>query len=158
MNKQIDMITEELFHRNALEVIDGGDETDELYDELVEKAHKVINEYGWNDVFESWENYMYNNCHTVDEALSYATWFDIYGGQEHIIPDPYGFLAYLYDIFDLCPVKYDAQIMDDVSYGLLEAAGLKKNLWTDDYYTTETDPILIEAVEKLRAERAGNKG
>ncbi len=42
--------------------------------------------------------------------------------------------------------------MDDVSYGLLEAAGIKENLWTDDSYTAETDPELIRAVEALRKE------
>ena len=83
-------------------------------------------------------------CHTVEDALNFATWFEIYGGQNHKIEEPYKFL----------PVKYDAQIMDDVSYGLLENAGIKKNLWSDDSYTTETDPELIKAVEQLRKEKA----
>jgi hypothetical protein len=55
---------------------------------------------------------MYENCHTVEEALSFATWFEIYGGHNHRIEEPYKFLAYLYDIFDLNnPVKYNAQII-----------------------------------------------
>lgn len=78
MNLNLDNITNELFHRNAVEILDGGDETDELY---------------------------------------------------------------------------DAQIMNDVSYGFLEAAGIKKNLWSDDSYTTETDPEMIKTVNKLRKER-----
>ena len=93
---------------------------------------------------------MYKNCHTVEEAINFATWFDIYGGQNYKIENPYMFLAYLYDIFDLNPVKYNAQIMDDVSYGILETSGVKKNLWSDDSYTTETDPELIKAVEIIR--------
>lgn len=153
MNEQLDSITNELFSRNAVEVLDGGDATDALYDALVEKANIAISEYGWDAVFESWCGYMYKNCHTVDDALSFATWFEIYGGHNHIIAEPYKFLAYLYDIFDLNPVKYNAQIMDDVSYGLLEAAGIKENLWSDDSYTTETDPELIKAVEALRKAR-----
>lgn len=153
MNEQLDTITKELFKRNAVEILDGGDATDALYDELVEKADKAITEYGWEAVFESWKSYMYENCHTVEEALSFATWFEIYGGHNHIIEEPYKFLAYLYDIFNLNPVKYNAQIIDDVSYGLLEAAGIKKNLWTDDSYTTETDPELIRTVEELRKDR-----
>ena len=99
MNSNLDNITYELFSRNAVEVLDGGDATDALYDSLVEKADSAISEYGWKAVFESWKTYMYENCHTVEE--------------------PYKFLAYLYDIFDFNPVKYNAQIMDDVSYGLL---------------------------------------
>ncbi len=153
MKEQLISITNELFSHNAIEVLDGGDETDELYDTLIEKANKAISEYGWEAVFESWKSYMIKNCHTVDEALSFATWFEIYGGHHHKIEEPYKFLAYLYDIFDLSPVKYNAQIMDDVSYGLLEAAGVKENLWTDDSYTTETDPELISAVEALRKDR-----
>lgn len=153
MNSDLDNITNELFSRNAVEVLDGGDATDALYDAFAEKANNAISEYGWNAVFESWCGYMYKNCHTVDDALSFATWFEIYGGHNHIIAEPYKFLAYLYDIFDLNPVKYNAQIMDDVSYGLLEAAGIKENLWSDDSYTTETDPELIKAVEALRKAR-----
>ena len=144
-------ITNELFIRNAIEVLDGGDDTDELYDSLIEKAHAAIKDYGWESVFDSWQNYMFENCHTVEDALSFATWFYTYGGHEHRIEKPYPFLAYLYNIFDLNPVKYDAQIMDDVSYGLLEAAGIKTDLWSDDSYTTETEPELIKAVEQLRS-------
>ena len=150
MNEKLDSITNELFSRNAIEVLDGGEATDSLYDALVEKAHNVIIEYGWDMVFESWRDYMYKKCHTVEDALSFATWFEIYGGHYHKIAEPYSFLAYLYDIFDLNPVKYNAQIMDDISYGLLESAGIKENVWSDDSYTTETDPELIEAVAKLR--------
>ncbi len=153
MNKELNLITNELFSRNAIDILDGGDSTDELYDTLVEKADKAISEYGWETVFESWNSYMYENCHTVEEALNFATWFEIYGGNNHKIEEPYKFLAYLYDIFDLNPVKYNAQIMDDVSYGLLEASGIKSNLWTDDSYTTETDPELLKAVEALRKEK-----
>ena len=152
MNEQLISITNELFCHNAIEVLDGGEETDALYEELIEKANRVISEYGWERVLESWKSYMYENCHTVEEALSFATWFEIYGGHKHKIEEPYKFLAYLYNIFNLNPVKYNAQIMDDVSYGLLEASGIKNNLWTDDSYTTETDPELIKAVEALRKE------
>lgn len=150
MNDQIDIITAELFSRDALEILDGGVETDEIYYSLVEKAHATIEKYGWESVFASWERYMHEKCHSVSDALCFATWFYCYGGCEHKIENPYGFLAYLYNIFDLNPVKYDAQIMDDISYGLLEAAGIKKNLWSDDSYTTETDPVLIKAVQELR--------
>ena len=154
MNTQLDSITHELFDHNAIEILDGGETTDDLYDALVDKAKSTIDEFGWEAVFDSWKNYMYESCHTVEEALNFATLFEIYGGQNHKIEEPYKFLAYLYDIFDLQPVKYDAQIMDDVSYGLLENAGIKKNLWSDDSYTTETDPELINAVEQLRKEKS----
>jgi hypothetical protein len=153
MNEKLNSITNELFSHNAVEILDGGDTTDALYDALVEKANNVINEYGWNVVFESWKNFMYENCNSVENALNFATWFEIYGGNNHKIAEPYKFLAYLYDIFDLNPVKYNAQIMDDISYGLLEAAGIKKNLWSDDCYTTENDPELVNAVKELRKER-----
>ena len=151
MNYELENITRILFSHDALEVID--DTSDVLYDTLVEKAQSVINTYGWPAVFESWNAYMHDYCHTVKETLSFATWFEAYGGHTHKIPDPYSFLAYLYDKFDLCPVRYDAQIMDDISYGLLEAAGIKSGLWMDDDYTTETDPELIKAVEKLREDK-----
>ena len=153
MKAEIEAITTELFCRDAIEVLSDST-TDELYDSLKEKANNAVKEYGWEEVFESWKQYMYSHCHSAKEALSFATWFYSYDGAAHIIPKPYDFLAYLYDIFDLCPVKYDAQIMDDVSYGLLEAAGIKKNLWSDDSYTTETDPELIKAVERLRKSRS----
>ena len=82
-----------------------------IQDSLVEKADSAISKYGWKAVFESWKTYMYENCHTVEEALSFAAWFEIYGGHNHRIEEPYKFLAYLYDIFDLNPVKYNAQII-----------------------------------------------
>jgi len=154
MNIELETITNELFSRDAIEVIDDPT-TDELYDSLKEKASTAIKKFGWDEVFDSWKQYMYSHCHSVNEALSFATWFYSYDGATHIIPNPYDFLAYLYDIFDLSPVKYDAQIMDDVSYGLLEAAGIKKNLWSDDSYTTETDPELIKAVDELRRNKTG---
>ena len=155
MNIDLDTITRELFSRDAISVLDD-DSTDELYEKLKETAAAAIEKYGWDAVFESWQKYMHEHCHTAQEALSFATWFEAYGGHEHKISDPYGFLAYLYDIFDLNPVKYDAQIMDDISYGLLESTGIKKNLWSDDSYTTETDPELIRAVEKIRQKRQQN--
>ena len=155
MNRKLGEITKELFKRNAIEVLDNGDDTDAICDALIEKAEATIAEYGWDAVFASWKDYMYNNCHTVEEAISFATWFEIYGGHNRRIEKPYEFLAYLYDIFDLTPVKYDAQIMDDVSFGLLEAAGIKKDIWSDDSYTTETDPELIKAVEELRKTNGG---
>ncbi len=153
MNKELDRITEELFTLDAIDVLENPD-SDELYDSLVEKAQTTIEKYGWDEVFESWKSYMIKHCHTVKEALSFATWFEIYEGHKHFIENPYEFLAYLYDIFDMNPVKYDAQIMDDISYGLLENAGIKKNLWSDDSYTTETDPQMIKAVETLRNNRS----
>lgn len=154
MINNLEETTNELFTRDAIEVLnDDSESADDLYDSLREMAHDTIEEYGWPAVFESWKEYMIKHCHTVKEALSFATWFEIYEGQNHVIPEPYKFLAYLYDIFDLCPVSYDAQIMDDVSYGLLMAAGIKKNLWSDDSYTTETDPEMIKAVEELRKSR-----
>lgn len=157
MIKEIDKITNELFSANAWELLaDSSEEMDKFWESNVDKSELQIKTYGWDEVFKSWERYMLKNCHTVEDALSFATWFHAYDGHEHKIDDPYKFLAPLYDIFDLCPVRYDAQIMDDISFGLLEAAGIKKNLWSDDYYTTETDPKMVEAVEKYRKEKSNN--
>ncbi|MGN0692550.1 MAG: hypothetical protein ACI4K7_09415, partial [Oscillospiraceae bacterium] len=64
MNSNLYNVTYELFSRNAVEVLDGGDATDTLYNELVEKADKAITEYGWEAVFESWKSYIYENCHS----------------------------------------------------------------------------------------------
>jgi hypothetical protein len=41
MNEQLSSITNELFSHNAIEILDGGDTTDALYDALVEKANIV---------------------------------------------------------------------------------------------------------------------
>ena len=38
MSTQLDSITKELFSHNAIEVLDGGEETDALYYESVQKA------------------------------------------------------------------------------------------------------------------------
>lgn len=149
MNKELDAITIELFSLNAYDLLLDPN-SDDVWNHNVKTAHSTIDKYGWEQVFESWKRFMIENCHTVQEALSFATWFEAYGGHTHKIENPYEFLAYLYNIFDLNPVKYDAQIMDDISYGLLESAGIKKNLWSDDSYTTETDPEMIKAVEELR--------
>lgn len=68
MNSNLDNITYELFSRNAVEVLDGGDATDALYDSLVEKADSAISKYVWKAVFESWKTYMYENCHTTQNS------------------------------------------------------------------------------------------
>ena len=123
-------------------------------DALTDRAEKLIADYDWRDTFAAWNQYLHENCKTPESVVNFANLFWWYGGEDHIIPDPYDFLGYLYYRVNLEPEKYDAaDLFDSLAITILPKAGYPEAdlvLHTD--YMPENDPKLLEAVKKLQSE------
>lgn len=124
-------------------------------DEYYSHCENLIETFGWDKVFESWENYLYQYCTTVDKVINFANWFWFYDGQKKYIPDPYKFISYFYYIMDLEPYKYDADtIMDSITIDVLLYAGnVYVDLQNNPRYIPEEDPKIIESVKKWRSQQ-----
>ena len=125
------------------------------YEHLEEYAEKVISEYDWRDTFAAWAQYLKTHCLTPESVINYANLFWWYGGQDHIIPDPYDCLGYLYYRVDLSPEKYGgADILDSIATTILPKAGYSSaDLVLHPDYMPENDPELIASVERYRNEK-----
>lgn len=139
--------TEYLFDRSYEEEM-----TIEEEDALTDRAEQLIEQYDWQDVFSAWSQYLYKNCTTPESVVNFANLFWWYGGHDHLIPDPYDFLGYMYYRVDLEPEKYDGDtILDSIATTILPRAGYSEAdlvLHTD--YMPENDPKLIASVEAYR--------
>ena len=153
--------SEQIFIINETLVLFDGDYEEEvnnnLCDELEEKAERLIEKNGWENVFPVWNDYLHTKCTTPESVLNYANHFYVYYGCEYLVPEPYKFLGYMYYILDLNPMKYKgASIMDTLAIEILNKAGYKYANWdaynTPPYYIPEEDPKVIAEVEKLRQE------
>ena len=142
--------TEYLFNRSYDEELTNAEE-----DALEEYAENVISEYDWRDTFSAWDQYLKTHCTTPESVINYANLFWWYGGQDHIIPDPYDFLGYLYYRVDLSPEKYGgADILDSIATTILPKAGNScADLVLHPDYMPENDPELIASVERYRNEK-----
>ena len=122
---------------------------------LEEYAAQIISDYGWPDTFASWNHYLRCNCKTPDASINFANLFWWFGGQEHIVPDPYDFLGYLYYLVNLEPEKYDgADILDSIAVTILPKAGYpEEDLVLHADYMPENDPVLIKRVEGYRKKK-----
>lgn len=152
-NENLNKITRSLYD---LDYYDDSVFTDETADKYEEIAENSIEQYGWDNVFQSWFEYLVKYCKTPKEVCNFAHLFWSYNGQDHVIENTYEFLGYFYYIMDLNPAKYEEKysavtIMDSIANELQENAGLKKDIWCDDNYAPEKDPEIIKAVEKWRS-------
>jgi hypothetical protein len=95
---------------------------------------------------------LFKKCHTIDDVINFANWFWSYEGQKYQIEDPYSFLAYFYYILDFKTQEYDSSdILFTLSTAILKKAGYKyADTYNNPEYMPETDPQMIEAVERLR--------
>lgn len=145
MNNKLSFITETLYARN----LDSENITDDemyAYEDLAESA---IQQFGWDAVFVSWNEYLRTNCKTGFDAVNFANLFYCYDGVKHPIPDPYGFLAFFYYLMDLKPAEFDAvDIMDGISTEILLRNGYLSQEQAYDYIP-EKDDHMVAAVEKL---------
>ena len=140
--------TEVLFGKNLF----NDNLSDEEFEALQDRAATLIDEYGWEDVFYCWKDYLFKKCHTIDDVINFANWFWSYEGQKYQIEDPYSFLAYFYYILDFKTQEYDSSdILFTLSTAILKKAGYKyADTYNNPEYMPETDPQMIEAVERLR--------
>ena len=139
-----------LFNRHWDEEI-----TDEEEEKLQEKYDKLVNECGWEVVFEEINKYMRRECLDGNSACNFAHMYWGYNCYSHkSISCPNSFLGYLFYRMDLEPWKYDAvDIMDGLVKDLLSTENDKSHdpFWNTDYIP-EKDPAIIAEVEKLRKE------
>ena len=147
MNPELDNITSFLFNR-----LFGEELTSKEEDVLVECAENAIREFGWEETFSSWKAYLKNNCHTSESVLNFADLFWWFGGQDHIIPDPYDFLGYFYYHTGVEPDEDgNLDILDSIATTILPKAGYQEaDLVLNPQYMPENDPRLLKAVEKYQ--------
>ena len=127
--------------------------SDEEEEQLQEKYDNLVNEYGWEVVFEAINRFMRTECLDGESACNFA---HMYWGYNCYDPKsivcPYSFLGYLFYRMNLEPWKYDAvDIMDGLVKDLLSTENDKSHnpFWNADYIP-EKDPDIIAEVEKLR--------
>ena len=98
MEKSISEITEYLFNRDYDEEL-----TDEEDEALWDVAKQQIKDFGWENTFESWKEYLFSKCITPESVVNFANLFWCYCLGEYVIADPYNFLGYMYYRIDMNP-------------------------------------------------------
>lgn len=122
-------------------------------EEHLDRAEQLIDSHPWSDVFNSWNNYLHNNCKTPEEVINFCNLFVYYGGTEQFIPHPYEFLGYIYYMVDTEKYWDEAgELLDSLSVSVLEKAG-EISSWNDPYYQSWKDPKIIAEVEKLKSQK-----
>jgi len=130
------------------------DSTEEQDEELMSRANQQIVDFGWIETFESWKRFLTQRCISPESVINFANHFWFYDGCEYVIPDPYGFLAYMYYRIDMNTSKYDdMSILDSIATNILPKAGYScADLMKHPLYTPEMDERLLAEVEKFRKE------
>ena len=150
MKEKLEIITLKLFQWNYYD--DSAEYTDEVDDECRDIVEATIEQFGWQDVWKSWYRYLIQNCKSAKEVCNFAHLFFGYGETKYPVDNPYEFLGYIYYYLELNSSKYEDEynaltIMDSITIDTLEKAGIKKDLWLDDNYVPEKDPLIIQSVE-----------
>jgi len=115
-----------------------------------EAAETLIRELGWPEVFDSWFDYLLNNCPTEKAVVNFANLFFYYGGADRPLRDPYRFISYLYYRVDTSKYEDDAiTIFDSIAIAMLSKIGDVSLEKTPDY-APENDAAIKEAVEKWK--------
>ncbi len=136
------------FHKELSREIVLTEEEAEVYEDCVKAS---IQEFGWPQVFDSWNRYLRTKCCDAESALNFANLFWMYGGHERSIPDPYDFLAWFYYQIDMKIYAEDAiTILDGIAIEMLTRAGIRGVDWVENpYYAPEADPKILAAVQRL---------
>lgn len=133
------------------------------YDETVNKiseaskiVKKIVDKFGYQVVFDSWENYLKENVDSKRKAWNFMILFFNFDGHKFKIKDPYPFLGMLYKKLDLSferdPEGDDENQMNDtfdsIYIELLINSGIVKQ---EDYFYMNpyNDERLIEAYNRI---------
>ncbi len=121
-------------------------------------VNESIQEFGWPQVFDSWNRYFRTYCRDAESALNFANLFWMYDGHVRPIPDPYDFLAWFYYQINMKIYAEDAiTILDGIAIEILTRAGVRGVEWAENpYYAPEADPKILAAVQRL-ADSYGSK-
>lgn len=144
---EIDEHTHWLFNRTY------GAVSKELRKEIRNRVKQQVSEFGWEKTFESWKNYLFTECTTLESAINFANLFWSYGGQDYPVIEPYKFLGYFYYRIDFDTEKYDELgILDSLAIDLLPKAGYSyANRLINDEYIPELDPKIIAEAEACKS-------
>ena len=82
-NQKLRAFTHELFDKDL------NDESIpvEEFDRLEVLAEEVIKEFGWNEVYLDWIEYLHEECDTDEKVVNFATLFLNYDGCERYNPE-----------------------------------------------------------------------
>lgn len=115
-----------------------------------------MDKFGYQVVFDSWENYLKENVDSKRKAWNFMILFFNYDGHEFKIKDPYSFLGMFYKKLDLSferDPEGDAEnqmndTFDSIYIELLINSGIVKQ---EDYFYMNpyNDERLIEAYNRI---------
>jgi hypothetical protein len=148
MNKELEKYTELLFSYTY----------GVNYSEVSEKMHimvdNLISKYGWDTVFESWNNYLFRECKTEESVINFAHLFWNYTECcEYPIKEPFKFLAYFFYRIDFDIDKDVDGIIDSLACRILEVAKYEPaDLYVHPYYIPELDPNIIAEAEVYKSQ------
>lgn len=116
----------------------------------LELAEQIISNYSWKNVFEAWNSYLRNRCKTTEQVINFCNLFYYYGGQDHVIPNPYDFIGYLLYMIDVDKSwEETGDLIDSLCVSVLEKAGFV-SLVKDPYYQVWRDPKALAAADSYR--------
>ena len=124
-------------------------DADDSY-EHSDEAQKLIDEYGWINVFPYCFDYLQQNCPTEADVINFAHLFYYYGGADLPLLDPYPFISYFYYRVDT--MKYGGEatdIFDSIAIPLLSNIG-EISLENTPDYIPENDPRVLAAIENWK--------
>lgn len=122
---------------------------------LKQLAASLVQDHGWDTVLKTLTEYLHTHCLTPKDVTNAAHlmwrywWCDTSTWQ---VPDPYGFLGYLYYRAGFLEASYEARcILDGLTTEILPAQGYQEaNIYYHPYYAAETDPKMIAAVNRWK--------
>ena len=125
------------------------DFSDEELDKLDETVETLISEYGWDNVYKEWCNYLHTKCDDDWSVINFARHYWDYA-HDRYIPDPVHFIAYLYYKVDTSKNEDALDIFDSLATTLLENAGLL-DMMQDSLYTAERDSRIQAEIAVIKA-------
>ncbi len=126
------------------------DYTDEEIIELEETVDKLITQYTWPKVYETWIEYLHTKCKTDADVVNFAQNYFDYARDRHI-PDPIHFIAYLHYRVNTLENDDAMQIFDSLAISVLENAGLL-DMMQNPLYTAERDPRIQAEIGIIKAQ------
>ncbi len=126
------------------------DYTDEEIIELEETVNKLITQYTWPKVYETWIEYLHTKCKTDADVVNFAQNYFDYARDRHI-SDPIHFIAYLHYRVNTLENDDAMQIFDSLAISVLENAGLL-DMMQNPLYTAERDPRIQAEIGIIKAQ------
>ena len=151
-NQSLREMIHDLFNRRWDE-----DLSDEKEESLQDMFNNAVENYGWEQVFETIDHYMRTTCLTSERIVNFANLFWGYTcANPRKVSEPYRFLGYLYYRVNSKPWDYDcAEVYEGLVFNMLSGENdYNHNPFTNYDYIPEKDPEIMAEVEKLRKENA----